>query len=133
MIAHPVAALKAALRAHWLARPDLAAALGDRIVEALSPGLGLPALLMGEALCRAEPGGHEVELGLLLVTAEEGTSGLLALLAGLDAALAGGPVASPDRRIVSARLVEARTHHDPREGRGEARLRLRAFLETPEE
>ena len=66
MTPHPVAVLKAALRAHWLARPDLAAAFGERIVETLPPGPGLPFLLMGEASCRDEPGGHGVELGLLL-------------------------------------------------------------------
>ncbi|MCZ8375038.1 MAG: DUF3168 domain-containing protein [Beijerinckiaceae bacterium] len=133
MIPHPIATLKAALRAHWLARPDLADALGDRIVETLPPGLGLPFLLMGEALCRDGPGGSEVELVLHLVRAEEGTSGLLALLAGLESALAESPPASPHHRIVSARIAEARIDHDPREGRSEARLRLRAFLETPEE
>ncbi|MCZ8260785.1 MAG: DUF3168 domain-containing protein [Beijerinckiaceae bacterium] len=133
MTVHPVAVLKAALRALWLARPDLAAAFGERIVETLPPGPGLPFLLMGEASCRDEPGGHGVELGLLLVNAEEGTAGLLALLAGLEAALADLPAAGPARRIVSARLAEARIAHDPREGRSEARLRLRAFLETPED
>jgi Protein of unknown function (DUF3168) len=133
MTPHPIATLKAALRAHWLARPDLAAALGDRITETLPPGLGLPFLLMGEALCREEPGGSEVELVLRLAVAEEGTAGLLALLAALDSALAGGLPAGPHHRIVSARIAEARIDHDPREGRSEARLRLRAFLETPEE
>ncbi|MCZ8182082.1 MAG: DUF3168 domain-containing protein [Beijerinckiaceae bacterium] len=133
MIPHPIASLKAALRAHWLARPDLAAAFGDRIVETLPPGLGLPFLLMGEALCRDEPDGSEVELALWLVRAEEGTAGLLALLAGLELALAESPPASPHHRIVSVRIAEARIDHDPHEGRSEARLRLRAFLETPEE
>ena len=130
---HPVACLKAGLRAHWLAEPDLAAAFENRILETLPPGIELPLLLMGEATCRPEPGAVQIDLALRLVTAEPGTAGLLALLDRLEARLAAGPVAVPPCRLVSASLASTTIAHDAEAGRSEANLRLVACLDLPEE
>lgn len=132
--AHPLAALKAALRAHWLADPALAAVLGDRIVEVEPPAGPLPALIWGEGACAPEPGGVIITLAVRLVVAGNGTAALLALLARLQARLARLTPAMPTptvppHRLVSVVLRETRLAPEAERGRSEARLSLRAFLD----
>lgn len=126
---HPVAVLKAGLRAALLAAPGLAGALPGGVVETLPDPPPLPCLVFGDAGMRPGPGGSEIRLMLHLLTAERGTARLLGLLAQVEACLGG--LALPG--LVSLAVARVMVTHDADHARSEARLHLRTYFDCPEE
>ena len=95
---HPIAALKAALRTRLLADADLSALIGAAIYDAPPRGATPPYIVLGDADAResgtVERDGLKIELELVTVTSERGTSSALAIASAVAAAIRAWP--SPD-------------------------------------
>lgn len=131
--AHAIASLKSVLRAHLLADTDVAGLLGTAIFDAVPRGAKPPYLLMGDAIARengtVEAEGSVIELDLVVLTAERGSTTALALVATIETALRTPLPALADHHLVALELRQTATRHDASTSFTRASLRLRAFLE----
>lgn len=130
---HPIAALKAALRAHLLADADVAALLGAAIHDVPPRGASPPYLAFGEALARdngtVERDGAILELDLVAVTTERGSEAALAIASAVATALGGNLPALEEHHLVALDIRRTATRHDPATSLTRATLRLSAFTE----
>lgn len=131
--AHPIAALKAALRARLLADTDVAGLVGTAIYDAPPRGALPPYLAFGEALARengtVERDGSVIEADLVAITSERGTETALNIASAITAALGGAGPAMEGHRLVALEVSRTLARHDPATSLTRATLRLRAFTE----
>lgn len=131
---HAITSLKAALRAHLLADPDLVGLLEAAVFDAVPRGTKPPYLLLGDAIAR-ENGTPEaesvvVELDLVAVTVERGSTAALALAAAVEKAVRAPLATLVDHHLVAIEIRQTATRHDAAASLTRASLRLRAFLEA---
>lgn len=129
---HPIASLKAAIRAALLADSEVAALVGTAIHDASPRGMKPPCLMLGDARLR-EAGSIAgesviVDLDLAAITEERGSASALAIVSATRAALAGALVLD-GYHLVALEPRQATTRHDPASGLTRASLSYRAFLE----
>jgi Protein of unknown function (DUF3168) len=130
---HPIAALKAALRGRLLADANITALIGTAIYDAPPRGVTPPYLVLGDADAResgtTERDGLRVELELVTLTAERGTSGALGIASAVAAALAAPLPTSDGQRLIVLGLRQMSTRYDPTSGLARITQRLGAFTE----
>jgi len=130
---HPVASLKAALRAHLLADADVAALIGTAVFEVPPRGAAPPYLVLGDALSRERDSvggeGVELEFDLMAVTSERGSAAALTLVAAVGQALQSPLPALDGHHLVSIETRQLATRHEAATSLTRAMLRLRAFTE----
>lgn len=130
---HPIAALKAALRTRLLADVDLAALIGAAIYDAPPRGATPPYLVLGDADAResgtSERDGLKIELELVSVTSERGTSAALAMASAVAAAIAAPLPTADGQRLIVLGLRQMSTRYDATNGLARVTQRLSAFTE----
>lgn len=131
---HPVHALKAALRARLTGDAAVTALVGQAVHDVPPRGLEPPFLVLGETQMR-ENGTNEaesviVELDLVAVTRERGSTQALAILHALQAAIGTSPLPVADHQLSLILIRETLVRHDEAKALTRATARLRAFLHT---
>lgn len=130
---HPIASLKAMLRAHLLADGDITGLTGAAIFDAPPRGTPPPYILLGDAVAidnhALDHQGVIIELDVLAYTSERGTAGVLALASALEAALSQPLPALVDHRLIALEIRQSATRHDVATALSRVALRLRAFTE----
>ncbi|KAF0227829.1 MAG: hypothetical protein FD175_2535 [Beijerinckiaceae bacterium] len=130
---HPVASLKAMLRAHLLADAAITGITGTAVFETPPRGTKPPYILLGDAVAAendaVEYQGAIIDLDIVAYAAERGTAGVLALASALEAALAQPLPVLVDHRLVALEIRQSATRHDVAAALSRATLRLRAITE----
>lgn len=133
IISHPVASLKAALRAHLLADADISGITGTAVFDTPPRGAKPPYILLGDAAMigndAVEYQGATIDLDVHAYTAERGTAGALELASALEAALAQPLPMLVDHRLIALEIRQSATRHDVATALSRVTLRLRAITE----
>lgn len=131
---HVLASLKNALRTHVLANPDIAALVGTAFHDMPPRNASPPFLAFGNAVIRDDSSllseGAIVDLEVLAITHERGTTRGMNLVCALEAALKTPLPALEGHRLITLEQPEARIQHDADKNIVRASLRLRAFTES---
>ncbi len=131
---HVLASLKSALRSHVLARPDVAALIGAAFHDMPQKSANPPFLAFGNAVIRDNSSqlgeAALVEIEIIAIARERGTTRALTLLAALEDALAAPLPALAGHRLVALERPEARLQHDAEHNLVRATYRLRAYTES---
>jgi hypothetical protein len=131
---HVLASLKTALRAHVLASPEVSALVGAAFHDMPPRNANPPFLAFGNAVIRDDSSllseGAIVELEVLAITHERGTTRGLSLVSALEAALKTPLPLLEGHRLIALERPEARIQHDADKNLVRASLRLRAFTES---
>lgn len=130
---HALSALKTALKAHVQGHNDVKALIGAAFHDMPQKIAHPPFLAFGHALIRDDSSqlsdGVQIDLELVAVAHERGTTRALALLAALENALETPLPPMAEHRLVALERPEARVHHDPDTNLVRATYRLRAYIE----
>lgn len=133
-VPHPILSLKAALRAGLLADAAVSAALGTAIYDAPPRGEAPPYLMLGDGIAREngtnDADGRIIDLELVIVTSERGSSQALTLAGVVEERLPLLALAPDGHRLVTLILRETLVRQDVANSLTRAILRLRAFTET---
>ena len=131
---HVLASLKNVLRAHVLANPDVAALVGTAFHDMPPRNANPPFLAFGNAVIRDDSSllceAAIVEMEVLAITHERGTTRGLNLVGALEAALKTPLPPLEGHRLIALERPEARVQHDAEKNIVRASLRLRAFTES---
>lgn len=135
MSIHVLTSLKTALRARLLASPEITALIGTAIHDMAQKTANPPYLAFGNAVIRDQSStlgsGTIIDLEIVAVAHERGTTRGLALIAALEAAL-GDPLPTLDtHRLIALERLETRVQHDAEKNLVRTTLRLRAYTESP--
>lgn len=130
---HPVADLKAAVRARLAADADVAALVGSAIHDSPPRGTEPPYVTFGDATASdagtVENEGTIVDLVIVAVAAERGSAASLRIAAAIGQALAAPGLALADHHLGPVDIRQISVRHDPAATQSRALIRLRAFTE----
>jgi hypothetical protein len=133
MSLHPIASLKAALRAHLLADSAVTVLIGSAIHDQAPRDLDPPYLVFGPADAREnatnDGDGRIVDLELQLFTFERGSAVGLAAASVIEASLAASGLTLTDHRLVLLTLRETQVRQDATRQLTRVNLRYRSFTE----
>lgn len=132
---HVLTSLKTMLRAHVLAQPEVAALIGAAFHDMPQKTANPPFLAFGNALVRDDSSqlsdAVTVDLEIIALAHERGTTRAMSLAAALEAALDAPMPALEGHRLIALERPEARIQHDPEKNLVRASYRLRAYIEHP--
>lgn len=130
---HALSAFKTTLRSHVLAQPDVSALIGAAFHDMPQKTANPPFLAFGNAVMRDDSSllgeSMQIDLDVVAVAHERGTTRALALLCALENALEAPLPPLVEHRLVALERPEARVQHDPDNNLVRASYRLRAYIE----
>lgn len=130
---HVLTSLKTALRAHVLGRPEISALIGSAFHDMPQKTANPPYLAFGNAVIRDDSSqlseAMMVDLEVIAVAHERGTTRALSLLAALEDALSVPLPPLSGHRLIALERPEARIQHDAEKNLVRASYRLRAYTE----
>ncbi|MCA0405279.1 MAG: DUF3168 domain-containing protein [Proteobacteria bacterium] len=130
---HVLTSLKTALRAHVLAKPEVAALVGSAFHDMPQKTANPPYLAFGNAVLRDDSSqlsdAVSLDLEVIALAHERGTTRAMALAAAFEAALSEPIPPLEGHRLIALERPEARIQHDAEKNLVRASYRLRAYIE----
>jgi hypothetical protein len=130
---HPIASLKAALKARLLADAGVAGIVGRAVYAAVPAGANPPFIAIGDAVMRDNGGtlseGAVIDLDLLAVARERASLDVLAIASAIEASLGDPLPVLNGHRLISLESSQTLLRHDVAGVATSAAIRLHALTE----